>query len=253
MLVAVLTFVVAVVVGTALAGSGSNASLSKEFPWQFRLAAALRTPVLMFIVIPLSYIQGLRRTYRTWRSGRLRAAEGEAAIMAKHEANVQAIIAKLKAWNQAGRPGRLRTARPSWASMSTKLGSGKDVDTYKIEIRQMNSILAVDKEALTVTAEPSVTMGELTHALMPHGLALQTHVEMESITIGGVACGFGIETNSHRVGLFQESVLAYDLVDADGNVHHVTETSDPELFFAIPWSAAVPGPHAAPTPPLTNL
>jgi hypothetical protein len=37
---------------------------------------------------------------------------------------------------------------------------------------------------------------------------LQTHVEMESITIGGIAMGFGIETNSHKYGLFQESVLA---------------------------------------------
>ena len=162
MLLAMLTFFLAVVVFTIFAGAGPNASLSKEFPWQFRLAAALRTPVLMFIVIPLSYIQGLRRTYRTWSGARARAALGEAAIMAKHDADVQAIIAKVTAWNKAGRPGKLRTARPSWASMSTKLGSGKDVDTYKVEIRQMNSILRVDKEGLTVTAEPSVTMGELT-------------------------------------------------------------------------------------------
>jgi len=84
-------------------------------------------------------------------------------------------------------------------------------------------------------------MGELTHALMPHGLALQTHVEMESITIGGVACGFGIETNSHKVGLFQESVLAYEMVDANGKVHHVTKDSDPELFYAIPWSCGTAG------------
>ena len=70
---------------------------------------------------------------------------------------------------------------------------------------------------------------------MPHWLALQTHVEMESITIGGIACGFGIETNSHKVGLFQESVLAYEMVDANGKVHHVTKDSDPELFYAIPW------------------
>ena len=161
MLLAVLTFFLAVVIFTIFAGAGPNASLSKEFPWQFRMAAALRTPVLMFIVIPLSYIQGLRRAYRTWSGARARAALGEAAIMAKHDANVQAIVAKLTAWNKAGRPGKLRTARPSWASMSTKLGSGKDVDTYKIEIRQMNSILQIDWEGLTVTAEPSVSMGEL--------------------------------------------------------------------------------------------
>ena len=100
----------------------------------------------------------------------------------------------------------------------------------------MNRILHVDEENLTVTCEPSVTMGELTEELNPRGLALQTHVEMETITIGGVALGFGIETNSHRYGLFQESVIEYELVDSTGTVHKVTEESDPELFFALPWS-----------------
>ena len=47
---------------------------------------------------------------------------------------------------------------------------------------------------------------------------------MESITIGGIACGFGIETNSHKVGLFQESVLAYEMVDANGKVITLTLT-----------------------------
>ena len=89
-------------------------------------------------------------------------------------------------------------------------------------------------------------MGELTHALMPHGLALQTHVEMESITIGGVACGFGIETNSHKVGLFQESVLAYEMVDANGKVPWAAR---PTLtltltFFLHPH----PHPHLLPSP-----
>lgn len=105
----------------------------------------------------------------------------------------------------------------------------------------MNRILHVDEDALTVTAEPSVTMGELTHELMPRNLALQTHVEMESITIGGAALGFGIETNSHRVGLFQESVIEYEMVDSTGTIHRVTEDSDPELFFALPWSVGTIG------------
>ena len=38
-----------VFVATALLGSGADAALSKDFPWQFRLAAACRTPVLMYI------------------------------------------------------------------------------------------------------------------------------------------------------------------------------------------------------------
>jgi len=44
---------------TAAAGSDGG-TLSKEFPWQFRLAARMRTPVLVFFVVPLSWFQRLR-------------------------------------------------------------------------------------------------------------------------------------------------------------------------------------------------
>jgi len=81
-----------------------------------------------------------------------------------------------------------------------------------------------------------VTMGELTDVLTPLGLALQCHVEMESITIGGAALGFGIETNSHIFGLFQESVKRYELLDSRGELHTVTAASDADLFYAMPWS-----------------
>ena len=116
----VLTFLVtfaAVVVGTTVGGARAAGNLG-EFPWQFRLAASLRTPVLMFIVIPLSFVMGLRRTLRTWLAERRRLSEDPAATAAAHEANVAKVVSQIRKWNDAGRPGRLRTARPSWASMS---------------------------------------------------------------------------------------------------------------------------------------
>lgn len=91
--------------------------------------------------------------------------------------------------------------------MSTKLASNKG-SACKIAVGEMRQILSVDLDAGTVTCEPGVTMGQLTHRLLPLGHALVVQVEMESITIAGVAMGFGMETNSHRVGLFQETVVA---------------------------------------------
>jgi delta24-sterol reductase len=226
-----------VVLATGLLGALASGPMSKDFPWQFRLVAQLRTPVLMFIVIPISYLKASWRTLRIWMRARERSGED---AMLVHETHVKKLQEQIKAWNASGKPGKLRTARPSWAGMSTKLGTGKE-NCHRIEMRHLNRILHVDDEALTVTAEPSVTMGELTHLLMPRGLALQTHVEMETITIGGAALGFGIETNSHRVGLFQESVVEYEILDSTGRVHRVTEESDPELFFALPWSVGTVG------------
>merc|ERR1712216_483084 len=82
---------------TACLGTGADKGLSNEFPWQFRLAAQLRTPVLMFIVVPLSYVKGkytvVRRRYIRYMRG---VGGPEAAI--RHEANVTSIQAQLRAW-----------------------------------------------------------------------------------------------------------------------------------------------------------
>ena len=48
--------------------------------------------------------------------------------------------------------------------------------------------------------------------------------------------GFGLETNSHVVGYFQETVLSYEIITSDAEVKIVTKESDPELFYALPWS-----------------
>lgn len=230
---AALAFLVIFII-TALAGSGADAALSKEFPWQFRLAAACRTPVLMFIVVPLSAVQRLRTRMRRRFSRMMRGIGGEAAAR-RHAANVEGIRAQLEAWNANGRQRRLRTARPNWQSMSLKLGSNKG-ECHLVNVGHLDEILEIDADNLTITAEPGVTMGELTDVLAPLNLSLQTHIEMESITLGGLAMGFGIETNSHRYGLFQESVLRFEFLDSRAQQQSVTAESDPELFYALPWS-----------------
>mmetsp|Transcript_24497 Transcript_24497/g.61626 ORF Transcript_24497/g.61626 Transcript_24497/m.61626 type:complete len:629 (+) Transcript_24497:78-1964(+) len=252
-IVSVLAFVVFVFAATAFFGRDANAGLSREFAWQFRLAASLRTPMLMYIVVPLSALQ----RFRTWVQRKIKlykysknsnffdnsaASSGSGSgqnqsesILQKHEGSVHNISRQIKLWDLNGRKNKIRTARPNWAAMSVKLHSNKG-EAHKIEVGHLKEILEIDTKNLTVKAEPGVTMGELTDVLLPLNLALQTHVEMEAITLGGLAMGFGIETNSYKFGLFQESVVEYELVDSKGEVHHVTHESDPELFYALPWS-----------------
>ena len=217
-----------------VAGSSGDAALSKEFAWQFRLAARLRTPVLMFIVVPLSFFRWLRTTLKSkWL--RLTRTADPAVAQAAHAARVEVAAAQLRAWNADGRQRTLRTARPNYLSMSTKLGSNKG-DSYRIQTGHLNRILSIDVDNLRITAEPGVTMGEITEELMPLGLTLQTHIEMEAITIGGLSMGFGIETNSHRHGLFQESVVACAAAQFGAQ------------FGAIRRNSAVHAPHPAPPP-----
>lgn len=208
--------------------------LSKEFPWQFRLMAKFRTVLLVYFVVPISFALWLYRKIRDMLRENLKEKD-ETKIWEGHESRVKGLQGQVIKWNKDGRKKKMRTARPNWAAMSMKRGSNKQ-DSHMIKSSHLNHILKIDKEKMTITCEPAVNMGQITDKLVPMNLALQVQVEMESITIGGMAMGLGMETNSFRSGLFQETVVAYEIITSKGELMKVTEESDPELFFAMPWS-----------------
>jgi Delta24-sterol reductase len=61
-------------------------------------------------------------------------------------------------------------------------------------------------------------------------------VEMEDLTIGGLTMGLGMETNSHLLGLIQETVVAFEVVLSDGRLVRATRDENADLFHALPWS-----------------
>jgi delta24-sterol reductase len=200
----------------------------------FRVLATIRTPVLMFIVVPLSFARWAFRSVREIYRTKTRSQNKE-DIAAGHEQRILSVIQQIQEWNKRGRPKPLRTARPNWAAMSTKLSSNKEACEL-ISVTHLNHILNINKDKMEITCEPMVTMGQLTQQLLPLGLALKCQVEMESLSIGGLSLGFGLETNSHTNGFFQETVVGYKIVTSNAQIINVTPTSDPELFYAIPWS-----------------
>ena len=127
------------------------------------------------------------------------------------------------------------------------LTMGPATRTFKKECRKIKcsdlcDILKVDPEKMTVTCEPLVDMGHLTRLLLPMGYALKIQIEMEDITIGGLSMGLGMETNSHRFGLIQETIRSYDVVLASGELVHATrENEHAELFGCLAWSCGTLG------------
>eukprot|EP00467_Chlorarachnion_reptans_P022412 CAMPEP_0114509854 /NCGR_PEP_ID=MMETSP0109-20121206/13449_1 /TAXON_ID=29199 /ORGANISM="Chlorarachnion reptans, Strain CCCM449" /LENGTH=603 /DNA_ID=CAMNT_0001689069 /DNA_START=290 /DNA_END=2101 /DNA_ORIENTATION=+ len=208
-----------------------------EAPLMFRVLAHVRVPMLMFVVIPLSFglwcFRTARSEFRKFLTGFMPASL--CAALGTHEERVAKIAKQLQQWNDDGCKKKLRTSRANWLSMSTRLLSNKQ-GCHLIDVSELNHILEYDEKEQTVTVEPMVTFGQLTEFLMPKGMCMQCHIEMESITVGGASMGFGLETNSHKVGFFQETVVEYELVTPDAKVHRVTAESDPELFYALPWS-----------------
>jgi Delta24-sterol reductase len=226
-------YTILTIVLIAFAAGSSAGNLAADFPFAFRAAAWCRTPVLMLFVVPMSYI--MRMYYDFEIKFNLFFPSNET-----HDSRVSKIVQQVVDWNEKGRKNKLRTSRPNWAAMSTKLASNKE-GCNLIDIGDMSHILDVDYKKKLIKCEPGVTMGQILYELAPNGYALQTQVEMESITVGGAALGFGMETNSHVVGFFQESVVAYEIITSTGEILNVTAKNDPDLFYAIPWSSGTLG------------
>ncbi len=73
---------------------------------------------------------------------------------------------------------------------------------YPIEV-DLPDILSVDENRRVVAVEPSVTVGQLNDYLISQGWTLPVVPELDDLTVGGLVMGGGIESTSHKHGLFQ--------------------------------------------------
>lgn len=82
-----------------------------------------------------------------------------------------------------------------------------------------------------------VTVGQITSYLVPRGYTLAVTLEIEDATVGGLAMGTGMTTHSHKAGLYQETIEAYEVVLADGSLVRATRDNEhADLYRALPWS-----------------
>ena len=126
------------------------------------------------------------------------------------------------------------TARPNWLSLSTTFFNKEAC--HKVPI-PLYDILDVNEEKMSVRVEPMVSVGDITRHLIPKGYTLAVTLEIADATLGGLAMGVGMPTYSHKVGLYQECVLAYDIVLGDGSLIRATKDNEySDLFHCLPWS-----------------
>ena len=72
--------------------------------------------------------------------------------------------------------------------------------------------------------------------LINYGWTLPVVPELDDLTIGGLVMGGGIESTSHKYGLFQYICRRFEMVLGDGTKLWCSPTENPELFSAIPFS-----------------
>lgn len=188
-----------------------------------------RVAVIAGFCLPASKVFGVGYRARQW-------VQRRRSSPADHEQRVRAVQDQVRAWKEQPATERrpMCTDRAPWVGLSTRFVNKKVL--HRIQLGNLRSILDIDVEAGTITVEPLVTVGEATKALEALGYMLAVTLEVEDATLGGLAMAVGMTTHSHKVGLYQETVTAYEVVTGDGRVVTATEDEHSDLFYALPWS-----------------
>ena len=100
-----------------------------------------------------------------------------------------------------------------------------------LDLREMKAI-DIDEATKTVWAETGLTAIELTEAVLKYNLVVGFG-DAGTVGLGGITLGGGVGYLSRKWGLTIDSLLAAEIVTADGKLHTVDATHEPDLFWAI--------------------
>jgi FAD/FMN-containing dehydrogenase len=100
-----------------------------------------------------------------------------------------------------------------------------------IDLREMSKI-DIDPAARTAWVETGATALQVTRALSEHGLVIGFG-DSGSVGVGGITTGGGIGFLVRKFGMTIDSVIAAEVVTADGRHLRVDDEHDADLFWAI--------------------
>lgn len=100
-----------------------------------------------------------------------------------------------------------------------------------IDLRGLRRV-TVDAEARTAWVEGGATWGDLDGATAPHGLAV-TGGRVPSTGVAGLALGSGSGWLERKYGFTCDSLIACEVVTADGSIVRASETENADLFWGL--------------------
>jgi len=104
-------------------------------------------------------------------------------------------------------------------------------DAILLDLGDLRS-MHVDAEARIAQAGPGLRSGEYGAAAQAYGLATP-HGDTGTVGIGGLTLGGGIGWLVRKYGMTIDSLLAVEMVTADGDIITVDAEREPELFWGL--------------------
>lgn len=99
-----------------------------------------------------------------------------------------------------------------------------------IDTSQMTRIFPVDKDTMTVKAEPKIPMDVLAAHCLKEGVIPKIVMEFKGITVGGGYSGFSAESSMYKYGLFNNTVTDIEIVLGDGTLETASRTHNADLL-----------------------
>jgi len=145
-----------------------------------------------------------------------------AVVLAESAADVSETV-------QAAREAGLRVAPQGTGHGASPIGDLSD--TILLRTTRMRGV-SIDPARRTARVEAGVLWQELTDAAAEFGLAGLAG-SSHDVGVVGYTLGGGISWLARKFGLSSNSVVAAEVVDADGTERRVDYENDPDLFWAI--------------------
>jgi FAD/FMN-containing dehydrogenase len=156
--------------------------------------------------------------------------------LAAHEARAAAVAAQIL----ARPPGASVTVRKRTATHSIRDSAYKR-GAHPVDVSALEHVLSVDPDAMTATVEGQVQMGQLVAATMAHGRLPRVVPEFRDFTVAGLISGEGIQSSSHRYGVFTHTLAGVEVALGDGSVVWASPEQNADLFAALPGSLGTLG------------
>jgi FAD/FMN-containing dehydrogenase len=111
-------------------------------------------------------------------------------------------------------------------------GFGTNDGGVVLDLSPMNTVEIVDPARRIIRIGSGATWIEVARPLAPHGLAISSG-DTTSVGVGGLLLGGGIGWMVRKYGLTIDSLVAAEIVTADGRLRRASSDDHADLFWAI--------------------
>ncbi|TLG80867.1 FAD-binding oxidoreductase [Vagococcus zengguangii] len=168
------------------------------------------------------------RDYHYVRSSYMGVGRPEIVVMAETNQDVVDTIAYVNELRKSMSevPFSIRSGGHGMSGSSTNVGG------VILDLSKMNAIEILDEAAGIVKIQAGAQWGQVAGTLAPHDLII-TSGNFGDVGVGGIATSGGSGYFTRHQGLTIDHVIGATLITADGVIHELSETSEPELFWGL--------------------